>query len=91
MNEEREPVTHDVQLEGRLSLTDSVSWEIRRKPVIERDRRLIILLVVLILGGPAIGLVLPGIPGFAVGIGVGIISTLVGLRALTKVVRIERG
>lgn len=92
MTQERDPVQLQRTLEDHVTFAnETLNYEIRRAPVLERDWRLIVLLIVLAIGGPAIGLVLPGIAGFGVGVVVGVVATLVGLRALTKVVRIERG
>jgi hypothetical protein len=91
VTEGREPAHIDRSAEDPLSFSDSVSWEVRRAPVIERDWKLLILLIVLVVGGPAIGMVLPGVPGLMVGVVVGILAAVVGVFALTKVVKIERG
>lgn len=82
--------THNVYIEETINVASSLSWRHIRERY-ERHPVLLPIVIAITLASPFLGLVLAGWVGVLVGLGVGVITFLLGLRAVTKVREIREG
>jgi hypothetical protein len=81
---------HDVQLEGIVHAHAFLAWQ-HIHEYRERHKVLFPLVLVITVASPFLGLVLAGWLGVVVGLVIGLITFLLGLRAVTKVREIRGG
>jgi len=82
--------THEVRPTGALHFSSSLGWQHIRERY-EKHPVLLPIVITITLGAPFLGLVVAGWPGVAVGLVVGALTFLLGLRAVTKVRQIREG
>ena len=77
-------------LKESVTLKESLRWRIQ-KEFFEENPKIKWILTTITLASPLIGLVLSGVAGIIVGIGLGILSLLLGPYAIIKVREIREG
>ena len=82
--------THEVHITETLHLSSSLGWQHIRERY-EKHPVLLPVVITITLGAPFLGLVVAGWAGVAVGLFVGLLTFLLGLRAVTKVREIREG
>ena len=81
---------YDVHTEGSLRLHGSLGWKYIHE-YYERHPILLPLVLAITVGSPFLGLVLAGWLGVVVGLVIGVVAFILGLRAVTKVREIREG
>jgi hypothetical protein len=82
--------THDVHLTDTIHLSSSLTWQHTREWY-EKHPVLLPIVIAITVASPFLGLLLAGWIGVAVGLGIGVVTFLLGLRAVTKVREIREG
>lgn len=82
--------THDVSLHAVAHARASLGWK-HVHEYYEKHRILMPLVLIITIGSPFLGLVLAGWAGVFVGLIVGVVTFLLGLRAVTKIREIREG
>jgi hypothetical protein len=82
--------THDVSIQETLTVSDSFKWQ-HIHEYYERHPIFLPVVICITLGSPFLGLFLAGSVGVIVGLVIGGIAFLTGLRAVTKVREIREG
>jgi predicted amidophosphoribosyltransferase len=82
--------THEIHISGTIRLSSSRSWR-RTREWYERHPVLLPVVIGITVASPFLGLLLAGWIGVAVGLGIGVGTFLLGLRAVTKVREVREG
>ncbi|SRR6266536_1015405 len=79
-----------VGLAATVRSTGSLSW-VHRHEFWERNRLLLVLVVVITLGSPLLGLIVGGLVGVIVGLALGIVGAVIGAKAVVRVRELRHG
>ena len=83
--------TYSVHIKGNgLKISGSLSWK-HTKEYYKKNYRIHFLVIAITLGSPFIGLFFAGIPGVIAGLIFGLLSYLLGAKAVMKVKEIRHG
>jgi len=78
------------EINETVVLSNSLNWK-RQREFFEENPKIKWLIITIALVSPILGLVFSGISGFVIGLVLGLLSYLLGPRAVTKVREIEQG
>jgi hypothetical protein len=79
-----------VNLIAKVLFSATVNWE-KRVEYLEKNPRILTVVIVLSILSPFIGLFVVGIPGVLIGLTISVILLFLGLKAVTKVREVTKG